>query len=399
MLPDLDNLIRPSAGKPIARKIMLITGEESGDLYAGRLVSELIRRIPGLVVEGIGGPRFRAAGGTSFYDIKQMAAVGFGGPLAKLGFYLGALREVKARLATGQYDGVVLIDLPDFNLRVAKAADAAGTPVFYYVAPQFWAWRRYRIRTVQRFVDMMIVALPFEEEFYKGRGINARFFGHPLLDELPEGIDRESLRREFGAGPGELLVGLMPGSRESEVERHLPMMLEALRLIRKRTPVRGVIACAESIDATMVEGEAKRARIESRVVRGKSWEVMNACDFLIAKSGTTTLQAAIAGTPTMLVYKVDMISYLIARALVHVKYAGLPNLVADEEVMPELLQGEATAENIATVALSYLTDPRKRMAQKEKLAGIRAALGERGASARAAEAMVSFLARMSADRR
>ncbi len=399
MPPGLDDLIRPSAGKPIARKIMLIAGEESGDLYAGRLTAELIRRIPGLVVEGIGGPRFRAAGGTTFYDIKEMAAVGFAGPLGRLGFYLKALKEIKAKLATGLYDGVVLVDFPDFNLRVAKGVEESGTPVFYYVAPQFWAWRSYRIKTVQRFVDMMIVVLPFEEEFYKGRGLNARFFGHPLLDELPPLKNREELRREFGASPGELLVGLLPGSRGSEVERHLPVMLEAMKRIRKELPVRGVIACAESVDAAMVEEEAKKARIESRVVRGKSWEVMNACDFLIAKSGTTTLQATIAETPTMLLYKVDRLSYIIGRALIHVKYAGLPNLIAKEEVMPELLQGEATPEKVAEVALSYLRSPAKRGEQRVKLEAIHRALGERGASTRAANAIVEFLAKMSSSRR
>jgi lipid-A-disaccharide synthase len=377
----------------------MVTGEESGDVYAGRLIAELTKRIPGLVVEGIGGPRFRAAGGTTFHDIRDMATIGFAGPLFRIGFYLSALKNLKTRLAAGEYDGAVLVDFPDFNLRVAKAADAAGVPTFYYVAPQFWAWRRYRTRAARDRIDLMAVVFPFEEDFYKGRGVNARFFGHPILDELPPIDDREGVRRGFGAGPNELLMGLLPGSRHAEVTRMLPIMLDGLKLIRKEVAVKALIPCADSIDVKEVEQAASRKGVAARVVSGQTWEAMNACDFLIAKSGTTTLQAAIAGTPSIIVYRADSFSYLIAKALSHVAYAGLPNLIAGKEVMPELIQGKATAENIAATTLPYLKNPAKRAAMAEEIATIKQSLGEKGAAGRAADAMVDFLTRLAAARR
>jgi len=378
-----------------ARKVMVIAGEESGDVYAGRLISHLSGMIEGFEAEGIGGRKMREAGGKTFYDIAQMSSVGVASMLGRIGFFLNVLREMKEKISSGEYEALIIVDYPDFNMRMAEAADKAGIPVFYYVCPQFWAWRRYRINSAKRWVDMMLVVFPFEEEFYKGWGVNAKFLGHPILDELDEtGLDKEALRREFGAQPGQTLLGILPGSRHGEVSRMFPMMLDAVKIIRATKPVKIVAACADSVDLEMMKKMAQAVGGDPVIVKGRTWEVMNACDFLLCKSGTSTLQAAIAGTPMVIVYKSDIVSYLLAKTLAHVKWAGIPNLVAGREIVPEIIQTKANAQNIAAAALPYLTEASKRAEMKGELVKIRASLGERGAPARAAAAIADFLKRL-----
>ena len=378
---------------PDAKKFLVIAGEESGDRYAGTLIKHLSQRLPGLEVEGIGGNRFRQAGGKTLFDIADIASVGLGAAFKTYSFLKAALEELKIHIEEGEYDAVILIDFPDFNLRVAKIADSAGTPVFYYVCPQFWAWRSYRIKAVKAWVDMMIVILPFEAAYYEGRGLNARFFGHPILDELPD-VDRETVRSSFGVKPGEILLGVLPGSRKGEVAKMAPRMLDAIRLIRAEKKVEVVIPCADSIEQESIESMANKSGVSVKVVKSKAWEVMNAADFLLCKSGTSTLQAAIAGAPMVIVYRADSFSYILAKALAHIKWVGLPNLIAKKEIAPELLQWSATPEKIASTALFYLNNPQKMEEMKKELALVKNSLGQKGAPERSADAIVSFLAQI-----
>ncbi|MDH5510316.1 MAG: lipid-A-disaccharide synthase [Nitrospinota bacterium] len=365
-------------------KILIVAGEESGDAYAGRLARRLFVLIPGLEMEGIGGPHMRDAGVTTFHDIEQMSSVGISSMLGKLGAALGMLRDIKARLKAGEYQAVILVDYPDFNMQVAKAASGAGIPVYYYVCPQFWAWRQGRVKKAKRWVDLMLVVFPFEEIFYKERGVEAVFFGHPLLDELPPTPDRALLKKEFGGAPELPLLGVLPGSRQGEVEQMFPMMLESVRIIRTAMEVEVVVPCALSIDTSQLEAMAARAGVKMNIVKARSWEVMNACDFLICKSGTSTLQAALAQTPMLIVYKADLLSYYLARTLSHLQWAGLPNILADREIVPELIQTAATAEAIAHTALMYLGNEEARARMRADLAGVKDSLGTPGASDRAA---------------
>lgn len=387
-------MIRPGLGRPVARKILVVAGEESGDVYAGQITKSLKGLIDGLEVEGIGGRRMREAGGHTFYDVSEMSSVGVASMMGRLRFFLSVLKELKGKIAAGEYDAVTLIDYPDFNLRLAMAAEAAATPVFYYVCPQIWAWRRYRTRTLKRCVDAVIVAFPFEEEFYMRRGVNAHFLGHPLLDELKPVENRDELREELGTDAQRTLLGLIPGSRDGEVSRILPVMLDAVKMISAKKPVKLVIPLAESVSKELVEDILKKSGEEALVVEGRTWEVMNACDFLICKSGTSTLQAAIAGTPMVIVYKSDPLSYLLAKSLSHVKWAGLPNLIAGKEIAPEFIQWNMTAKNIADAALPYLTDREKREKMRADLAAARSMLGEPGAPGRAGKIMVDYLRRL-----
>lgn len=375
----------------LAHNILLIAGEESGDKYAGRLIGELKGRLERLTVEGIGGNSFRENGGNTIFDISDLASVGLGSALKTLKTMRMALAEIKARIAENKYDAVILIDFPDFNMKVAEAADTAGIPVIYYVCPQFWAWRSYRINKMKKWVDMMIVVLPFEEDFYSGKGVFARFLGHPLLDEMPEKIERTQLRERYNIKDNNILLGAMPGSRKGEVARMFPLMLDAIKIVRAKRPVHVIVPCADSIDPDYLENMAREKGESIVLVQGETWETLSACDFLICKSGTSTLQAAIYNTPMILVYKADWFSYFIVKILIHVKWAGLPNLIANKEIVPELLQGKATPGNIARLVLEYLNNENKRLEMKKELALVRESLGEKGTAGRAATAICDYL--------
>lgn len=394
MADALDGSMKPLLLRPLVGKILVVAGEDSGDMYMGRLIGHLSSLLEGVSFEGIGGQRMREAGATTLYDTTALSSVGLASAMKKMGVFTSALRDLKSRIASGEYDAVILVDYPDFNLRIARAADRAGLPVFYYVAPQFWAWRRGRVKTVSECVDMMFVVFPFEEDFYKGRSVNAQFLGHPILDELDFNVDRAAVRTQLGARPNELLLGLVPGSRRGEVERMYPDMLSAVRIIRANKPVKVVTMCADSMDEDFIRKLAASHGDEPQVVKGMTWKAMNACDFLLCKSGTSTLQATLAGTPMAVVYKADSFSYILARLLSHVKWAAIPNLLAGREIVPELLQWKVTPQAVAATALAYLTDPAKREEMKRELVKLRAGLGERGASHRAAVAIAEFLIKL-----
>ena len=371
--------------------MLMIAGEESGDIYAGRLAEDLLKAAPELEIEGLGGPRMRKAGVNTFHDIKEMSSVGVASMLGKLGKFLGVLSGLEKRLSAGEYKAVVLVDYPDFNMRVAKAAHKAGVPAYYYVCPQFWAWRRGRIEKAKEWIDLMLVVFPFEEEFYRQRGLDAMFLGHPILDELPPVADRTALRRRFMNNPDGRLLGVLPGSRHGEIKRIFPVVLESVKLVREKMDVEAVVPCAGSISPGELEEMAANAGVEVKVVSGMAWEVMNACDFLICKSGTSTLQAALARAPMLIVYKSDLFSFYMARALSYVEYAGLPNLLAGREIAPEFLQTAATPEAIAEKAVEILSDGEKLACMREDLGRIADSLGKPGASQRAAGVIVSRL--------
>ncbi|VAX21744.1 Lipid-A-disaccharide synthase [hydrothermal vent metagenome] len=371
--------------------ILIVTGEESGDTYAGRLARSFLDLNEGIKIEGIGGPKMREAGARTFYDISQMSVMGILPILGRIRFFFRVLAELKARIANGEYDAVVLIDYPEFNMKLAEYARGRGVPVFYYVCPQVWAWRRYRTRKIARNFDLVFVVFPFEQEFYEKRGIKARFLGHPILDEYEAPDDANKTREEFGANSGETLVGIAPGSRNHEVKKMLPVMLEATKIIQKTRPVKLVIPCAKSVDEDLVRKTLEQAGVKAAIVKGKMWNVISVCDFLICKSGTSTLQAAITETPMVIVYKSDFIGYAMVRLLAHTKWAGLPNILAGKEVIPELLQGDATPEAIAATALPYITDVSRRNQMRDELKFIHKSLGQPGASSRAAKVIVDYI--------
>lgn len=368
-----------------SRELLIVAGEESGERYGARLVRELLSRNPSLRISGMGGNRMAAAGMEILTHIDRTASIGLVEAGQKLFFLYGVLKQFGADLRRGRYAGVVLIDYPDFNIQLAKIAHREGVPVLYYIPPQVWAWRRYRVRALRRFVDRIIVALPFEKSFYKENGIEVEFFGHPLLDEIQEGPSRSTIREEVGVVPGEKLVGIMPGSRKTEIRHILPVVAETCARLQARHPgMRFVLPLAPSLSAREIEKVLKKHDFRITVVEGRAYEVMRSADFLIAKSGTTTLEALIHGVPMVIVYRGPWLSYWFARYLVRVSHVGLPNLLAGRGIVRELLQSDAIPEKLAEASLEVLDRPEKSAEMKAELIRLKRELGERGVAGRAA---------------
>ncbi|MBI5637825.1 MAG: lipid-A-disaccharide synthase [Nitrospinae bacterium] len=372
-------------------RFLIIAGEESGEIYGARLMREIKAVMPDAEFHGVGGDRMAAEGLRLIQHCKDMASIGVVQMLEKIVYFLGVLNDVRARVKRRDYDAIILIDYPDFNLRVARAGHGAGVPVFYYVCPQFWAWRRYRIRAVKRWVDTMLVILPFEETFYKERGIDARFIGHPMLDEIDFTKDRAALKREFLPPGCSTLVGMLPGSRNSEVGYNLPTLLETAGIIRRERPDAGfVLPVAHHMsDAKIREAAGDRPYV--KIVKGRSHDVMAACDLLITKSGTSTLEAAIFGAPMIIVYRSSSINYWLAKLLVHVEYAGLPNLIAGREVAKEYFQSRFVPATVAAEAAALLSSPERLREKRAEMDAIRRQLGDAGAAKRAAAIIASRL--------
>ena len=372
-------------------RFLIIAGEESGEIYGARLMREIKAVMPDAEFHGVGGDRMVSEGLHLIQHCKDMASIGVVQLLERIGYFLGVLLDMRARVKRHEFDAIILIDYPDFNLRIARAGHAAGVPVFYYVCPQFWAWRRYRIRAVKKWVDAMLVILPFEEAFYKERGIDARFIGHPMLDEIDLAKDRAALKREFLPPGCAMLVGMMPGSRKSEVGYNLPALLETADIIKRERPDAGFIlpVANHMSDAKIREAVGERAYV--KIVKGRSHDVMAACDLLITKSGTSTLEAAIFGAPMVIVYRSSAINYWLAKLLVHVEYAGLPNLIAGREVAKEFFQSRFVPATVAAEVVGLLASPERLREKRDEMEAIRRQLGETGAAKRAAAMIASRL--------
>ncbi len=365
-------------------RILIVTGEASGDLHGANLARALCTLRPDLEILGVGGEKMRAAGVQMIRGIDQHDVVGMIG-FAQLRVVLKTYVALARFLRRTSLDAVVLIDYPGFNLRIARVAARAGHRVVYYIAPQIWAWHPGRIRVIARVVKHMIVILPFEEELYRRAGVACDFVGHPLLDSIAPTYDRAELRKQFGVDTSGPVIGLLPGSRESEVRELLPLMLDTARRLKAAHPQAVfLLAQAVSVPDTLVELAAGVEGLTVQVVKDQSNEVMAACDLLLVASGTATLQAAVIGTPMVLTYRAPWLSYWIARCVVRVRWLGLVNIIAGRTVVPELLQQDASPERLAQEAQRLLTDQQAYQRMVADLRAVRACLGDPGASRRAA---------------
>ena len=362
---------------------MIIAGEASGDLHGARVVEALRRRVPDLFLFGIGGKALEAAGVRILVEAATLSVVGITEVFAKLPNLLRGIRCAKRALKQLKPDLLILIDFPDFNLHVAAAAKKAKIPVLYYISPQIWAWRTGRVKKIGWLVDHVAVILPFEEKFYQEHHIPVTFVGHPLLDApllplkpiAPADKDRE------------LTIGLLPGSRDREVASLLPVMLEAAdRLASQGRRVRFVVSHARTIEAASFHAITDRAPGgRSEIHTGPVNELFTKCDLIVAASGTVTLEAAIAGVPMIIIYKVSPLSYRLGRLLIRVPYMGLVNLINDEPLVTELVQDDASAVNIAAAVEELLSDPAGLNKMRGRLYEVREKLGGAGASGRVAD--------------
>jgi lipid-A-disaccharide synthase len=374
--------------------ITIVAGEASGDLHGARLVEALRQREPRLAFTGMGGTGMRAAGVRLLADAGETAVVGIAELWEKRRALRAALLTLRAHLAAARPALLICVDFPDFNLLLARTAHRLGIPVCYFISPQIWAWRSGRIRTIRRLVRKMIVLFPFEEALYRGAGVDVAFVGHPLLDTLAEVPGRDACRARLGIAETARAIALLPGSRTAEIRRHLPILLGAAAKVREAEPdVVLLLGLSETTDQQAVAAAAARTGVPVRVIHGRTPEVMRAADFLLAVSGTVTLEAAILGTPMLITYRVSPVSGWLLWMLVRVRFAGLPNLIAGEAIVPELLQREATPERLAAATLEVMRSAPRQAAMRDALAEVRRRLGNPGAVERAAREVLMLLPR------
>jgi lipid-A-disaccharide synthase len=370
-------------------RILIVTGEASGDLHGANLARAIFSLDPSARLVGIGGTAMKAAGVALIPGVPQLDVMGLIG-LSAVRSLVQRIRAIRRTLRSDAWDLVVLIDNPGLNLHFARVAKTAGLKVLYYIAPQIWAWRPRRIKWIQRRVDHVVVILPFEQELYHRAGVRCTFVGHPLLDAVASGYDRPALRRRFGLSDAAPVVGLLPGSRVAEVSMLLPVLLDSARRMAAKNPkTEFVLAQASSIDDNLLQDLLKNSSVPVKVVRDQASEVMAVSDVLLIASGTATLQAAVVGTPMVLLYKTTPATYRLARWLIRVKWIGLVNLVAGRSVVPELIQNEATPERVSEEALRLLNDRKAYDEMKDSLQEVRLSLGEPGASLRAAKVVLA----------
>ncbi len=368
------------------REILFVVGEASGDLHAGK-VAEAIRALDGAVpMAGIGGGHMRTAGVTILEDVERLAVMGFTEVLAHIPKHWALLRRLRARLASGRVGLVILMDYPGFNLKVAEVARQAGVPVLYYITPQVWAWGAGRLPTLARVVTKAAPILPFEEPLLRAHGIDATFVGHPLLDRAQTMPSMAEARAMLGLDPEAEVLAVFPGSRRAELARHLePFVATALELQRRRPGLRVVVSVAPTV-------RIDPAHCPFPLVHGQSFAVLRAATAGLLKSGTTTLEAAVAGLPHVIGYRTSPITYRIARRVVKIPHIGLVNVVAGREVSPEFVQERFVPAAVAS-ALEPLLD-RASPQHAAALAGleaVRGSLGTPGAASRVAHMALDLL--------
>lgn len=368
----------------VERTILIVAGEASGDTYGAQVVRCLKERDPELSFFGIGGRELEAEGVEILWPCHSLAVVGLMEVLGKLPLVYKAWRAIMDRMRTSRPHLAILIDFPGFNLRLARKLKEMGIPVLYYVAPQVWAWWPQRATALARVVDKLAVILPFEGDFFKGYGIEATFVGHPQREVLKKAPSKDEARALLGLREGEMAIGVFPGSRKGEMERHFGPMVAACRILKGRYPhLRFFLALVPGLG---LPGDPDPLE----PFEGGALEVLAASDLMIAASGTVTLQGALMGVPMVVVYKVNPLSFSLGKRLVKVPYIALPNLLLGYPVVPELLQGEATPERIAREVTAIIEDEEKQKRMREGFRMILELLPE-GAPARVAEMALQMI--------
>lgn len=379
-----------------APRILLIAGEASGDIHGAALVRELRRRCPGAAISGIGGTFLRREGMNVLVDTATVATMGLTEILGSAGKLIAAYRRMKRILREERPDLLILIDYPEFNMMLAKHAKRLGVPVFYYISPQVWAWRRGRIHKIAQRVDRLGVVFPFEAELYNeiasvGAGRSqalAVFVGHPLIESARPRHEAAETRARHGLDPERPLLAILPGSRKKEIGLLLAPALAAAAQLREQG-WQAVIALAHTLTAEDLQAALGGTPVGIPVVSGETYDVVHAADAALVASGTATLETALLGRPMVIMYRVSRLTYAIARRMIRVDHIGMPNLILGQRVFPELVQDEVTAENL--VAAVHEVHARRNEMQRA-LEELRARLGEPGAAGRAADLALELIA-------
>ena len=370
------------------RRVLVVAGEASGDLHGGFLVQELQRQLPGVDVAAVGGDHLRACGIDILADVRLLSAVGLVEIVSSLRRHHRVMELLKQQMDQQRPDVVVLVDYPGFNLFVAKEAKKRGIPVFFYIAPQVWAWGKGRAKKMERLIERLAVIFPFEEAIFNAHGRNfARYVGHPLVDELHVSGTREQIRERHGLSLDQPLLVLMPGSRRSEVRLLLPSMLQAAEQL-KSDGWQVVLLKAPTIDRSYLEEVIGGRALPVALIDGDAYNLLHAADAGVIASGTATLEAALLGCPHVILYRFSRLTYLIAKLVIGRRIIGLPNVILGRPLFPELIQRDVTAANIVRSVRRIVAD---RGAFDQAVTELQATMGPPGASRRAAQELVGLM--------
>ena len=374
---------------------LIIAGEASGDLHGAKLVQALLDAYPKARFTGMGGGRMRDAGVNTLFGIERMGAVGLVEIFSDLGHYFGVYRALMKEIASLKYTAVILIDYPTLNLRLAKHSRKHSCPVYYFISPQIWAWRKGRIKDIRKSVHKMFVVLPFEEKMYQEAGVDAEFLGHPFIDVVHPTRTRGDNLEKFALDSHKKIVGLLPGSRMNEITSLLDeMLLAAEKVKREMGECQFLLSVADTIDPVLIQKKLGSNPLDIKILKGETYNVMNTCDALIIASGSATLEAGIIGCPMVIIYKLSPLTYWLALMLINTPYYGLVNIVAGESVVPELIQSKANAENIAAEILKLLKNPEYCQEVRARLLLVRKNLGRPGVMKAVAASMVDSLSKI-----
>jgi lipid-A-disaccharide synthase len=375
-----------------APQILVVTGEASGDAHASELVAALQARRPDLRFFGMGGSKLAARGVELLYGAHEVSVMGITEVLPKIPRILQVLRGIATAASERRPACAILVDIPDFNLRLAAKLKALGVPVAYYVSPMIWAWRRGRVKTIRKLVDRMLCILPFEEAFYRDSGVDARYVGSPVVEQVPSPASTADFRQRLGLPPEAPTLALLPGSRMSEIRRLLPTMVSAAKqLAAERPGLQIVVPVAPTIPREEVISRFEGSGLSPWLVDGRAPEVVGASDAAIVASGTAVLEAGLMQRPLVVVYRVSLITYLVGRLMLKVAHVALVNLLAGRRLVPELLQGDMTPERIAAEVRRVWEPGPPREEMLRGLEEVRGRLGGPGAAERAAEVVLELL--------
>lgn len=369
------------------KNILIVAGEASGDLHGSNLIKAAAEHHPDLSFFGVGGEKMAAVGCRILFPSSELSVMGLTEVVGRLPKIYQRFRQLKKIIRGSDFpDLIVLIDFPDFNLRLAKIAKAAGIKVLYYISPKVWAWRSGRAKTIAQRVDRLALIFPFEPKIYEPFGVRTDYVGNPLLDEFIENQPQRNFRDKLKIGEDAQVVGIFPGSRNSEIDYILESLIETAVLLQKEHPnLNFVVPVAPSLSHDRIEGEFAGRGLSVSFVDENIYEVAAACDAILTVSGTVTLQIALAGTPMAILYKVAPLSYAVGKRLIKIEFAGLPNIVAGRGIVREFIQDAADPASMSCEILRLLNDNTYREKMKDELLAVRQLLGEPGCSSRVAD--------------
>ena len=375
-----------------AKNILIVAGEPSGDLHASNLVRDLKKIKEGLSFFGLGGTLSKDAGVEIIFDISKLALIGVVEVVARAFTIRKAYKKLLRAIDLRRPDLAILVDYPGFNLTLARDLHKRSIPVVYYVSPQVWAWGRDRVKIIRKCVKKMVVFFKFEEELYKTYGIDAEWVGHPLLDVVKTTLSKDEVLKKYGLSKEKKLIALLPGSRELEVRSFLSTMAESAKIINEKLKdTQFIISKHPDLPLDIYKDAMRHAGIDLKIADGDTYNILGAADLAIVASGTATLETAILGTPLIIVYRVNLVTFLLYKIVRVGSYLGLVNIIAGREIAPELLQYDFTAEKVAIKTVGMLSDGKIMETAREELGRVRSSLGAAGARERAARAILPLI--------